>query len=410
MRDATAAFVLGTRRGDPNCGDQETFAPSSTWLPIPFMRVNPILHWEYGHVWHFLRTFHLPYCPLYDQGYTSLGKRAATTPNPALRRKSLCDQPQVTAAYWPAFMLSDWSLERAGRTAKEVLAADGPDGGTVEVATRLEDCQVPVHALGNQTAALLIIGDEILSGFTDESNLQIAAKELAMIGIPLKMVSIVSDEVDAIASEVLRLSQKFDIVITSGGIGPTHDDVTVKAIAQALGQDITLNEGMLQHLADVQCASEANGVAQRLAMLPELSQLRFPPPPDDYTTKGPEGQTVTSKTWPILQCDNIFVLPGVPQFFAHKMRLIVKHFLCKQQVKDCRKIVLGIDEQHLVNILDAVVAKFGDVKFGSYPFVDHPEFKTIVTVEGYQTQAVEAAIEGLLKELPRRAALRVEKC
>lgn len=68
------AFFLGTRVGDPNCGDQSFFSPSSMWMPA-FMRVNPILNWDYGQVWRFLRQFNLSYCSLYDRGYTSLGKK-----------------------------------------------------------------------------------------------------------------------------------------------------------------------------------------------------------------------------------------------------------------------------------------------------------------------------------------------
>lgn len=83
-RGKPLAFVLGTRKGDPNCGDQEVFAPSSDWMP-PFMRVNPILSWTYGQVWSFLADFKLPYCSLYDQGYTSLGNIDNTDKNPALR-------------------------------------------------------------------------------------------------------------------------------------------------------------------------------------------------------------------------------------------------------------------------------------------------------------------------------------
>ena len=69
------AFVLGTRSTDPNAAGQESFAPSSNWMP-PFMRVNPILGWGYAEVWEFLRHFSLPYCSLYEVGYTSLGKRS----------------------------------------------------------------------------------------------------------------------------------------------------------------------------------------------------------------------------------------------------------------------------------------------------------------------------------------------
>ncbi|KAH8060799.1 hypothetical protein JL721_9021 [Aureococcus anophagefferens] len=103
------AFVLGTRRGDPNCGDQKAFEPSSDWMP-PFMRVNPILDWTYGDVWAFLRAFDLPYCALYDGGYTSLGSAPTTSRNPA---------PRQRRAYKPAHLLEDWSLERAGRVSKK---------------------------------------------------------------------------------------------------------------------------------------------------------------------------------------------------------------------------------------------------------------------------------------------------
>ena len=110
------AFVLGTRSSDPNAGDQGYFAPSSHYMP-PFMRVNPVLEWTYGQVWHFLRVFSLPYCKLYDQGYTSLGTTKDTLPCPALAvpGSSKSDLPK----FWPAYMLQDYSQERAGRIKKD---------------------------------------------------------------------------------------------------------------------------------------------------------------------------------------------------------------------------------------------------------------------------------------------------
>eukprot|EP00605_Chrysophyceae_sp_TOSAG23-4_P002274 GSChrysophyteH1.ASY1.ANO1.2519.1 assembled CDS len=102
------AFILGTRKADPNSGGQKAFTPSSSWIEVSFMRVNPILDWDYGHVWHFLRSFKLAYCPLYEQGYTSLGNQLDTHVNPALSRL-------VARKGWPAYLLSDWSCERSGR-------------------------------------------------------------------------------------------------------------------------------------------------------------------------------------------------------------------------------------------------------------------------------------------------------
>jgi len=110
MRDAVerlgvSAVLLGTREADPNGASAAAFQPSSRGWP-PFMRVNPLLRWQYGDVWAFLRGCSLPYCSLYDEGYTSLGLRCNSRPNPALRRPD--------GSYAPAYELSDVSLERSG--------------------------------------------------------------------------------------------------------------------------------------------------------------------------------------------------------------------------------------------------------------------------------------------------------
>lgn len=100
------AFVMGTRRSDPGTEDLEHFSPSTPGYP-PFMRVNPILNWGYDDVWKFIRALKLPYCVLYDEGYTSIGSVEDTRPNPALRNED--------ATFAPPWKLGDASLERAGR-------------------------------------------------------------------------------------------------------------------------------------------------------------------------------------------------------------------------------------------------------------------------------------------------------
>lgn len=102
----TLCFVMGTRYTDPHAGDLEHFSPSSAGWPA-FMRVNPILKWEYAEVWEFLRGFRIPYCTLYDLGYTSIGAVEDTQPNPALLNED--------GTYNPAWTLHDPTLERAGR-------------------------------------------------------------------------------------------------------------------------------------------------------------------------------------------------------------------------------------------------------------------------------------------------------
>lgn len=101
------AFVMGTRRNDPFAKELEHFSPSSPDWP-PFMRVNPIIDWRYAEVWQFLRGFGIPYCVLYDHGYTSIGSVQTTAPNPELKT--------ADGTYRPAWELQDAALEREGRT------------------------------------------------------------------------------------------------------------------------------------------------------------------------------------------------------------------------------------------------------------------------------------------------------
>ena len=201
---------------------------------------------------------------------------------------------------------------------------------------------------------------------------------------------------------------------------------------------------------------------ESFALLPKESVLHFPPAPDDYyytpkVKKRSNSSTMSShgdhiddktlirtdstddpsnlirhKTWPILQCDNVYILSGVPQYFAKKIQLLTKYFLTtrkyshrmsptesttsEMRLKEVRKIVLNVEEKNIVNLLNSLVAKYSRdskslqyVKFGSYPFIDHPDFKTIITLESYNLNSLDDALTELIQLLPRRSVLRVEK-
>lgn len=163
-KNSPIAFVLGTRVGDTNADGQEIFTPSSSWMPVPFMRVNPILRWEYSHVWQFLLSFNLPYCSLYDKGYTSIGKTTDTVPNPFLAKKaSFAETNQSNREYWPAHMLESGKFERAGRSEKRKNDTTMSSSSTSDV-------------IRVKSAGMIVIGDEILNGSTNETNMAVAAK------------------------------------------------------------------------------------------------------------------------------------------------------------------------------------------------------------------------------------------
>lgn len=410
------AFVLGTRSTDPNAAGQGHFAPSSHYMP-PFMRVNPVLEWQYGHVWHFLRIFKLPYCELYDAGYTSLGTTKDTKPCPALAVAGSSKSDSVPR-FWPAYMLQDWDLERAGRVKKEkkkpsVKASTKPldcshsqksdemstitDLGAAEriagVPPRdpmpmptVDVSQMSDVSIGDsqgesfgsdriqRSVGLLVIGDEILKGITLDENIQVAAKALRAQNVPLSRVSVVSDCQEAIVAEIKRLERDVDVVITSGGVGPTHDDVTIKSVAVALDKDMVFHEAMAQLLRekmnkDVENNSGKLTQAQiKMATLPSNAKLRY--------------LSADSDDWPTLQCHNIFILPGVPQFFAKKMESLAVYLSSQLERSMTYKVVLSVDEPSIVPLLNRVVENHPDVCFGSYPFVGQPDFKTVVTLEG----------------------------
>lgn len=216
------AFVLGTRAGDPNASGQNVFAPSSSYMP-PFMRVNPIIHWNYGQVWQFLRGFHLPYCSLYEEGYTSLGNCKDTLKNPALFAPG---DGENEGRYRGAWMLTQYDLERAGRIPKDKTPKD-PDEQSVS--THLSTMSIRVgekipsvvggsqhggistdgdfschdEPLTQRSVGLLVIGDEILKGYTADTNTNSAATALYNENVLLKRVVVVSDDMDEIVDEIV---------------------------------------------------------------------------------------------------------------------------------------------------------------------------------------------------------------
>lgn len=428
-----------TGHDDPNAGSQGTFAPSSAWMP-PFMRVNPIIDWTYGQVWHFLRLFELPYSDLYDNGYTSLGNINDTIPNPLLLKPS-------GESYFPAYMLTDWSKERAGRlskkkqpkvTSKTISAASStvssyipevenqsntiisttsttsassnpPNNNITSASSTLasleEDIskqningppllEIPTTPTAPkksntipsiQTVGLLVIGNEIIKGQISDCNTYAAAIALrSSPNLKLSRVVIVADFLDDIVNEIKALLDTVDIIITSGGIGPTHDDITIESVSIALGQPLKIHSEMMKLLQSKlsSCNTTTTTTATlseaqlKMATLPENCELRF---------------VGENQNWPILQCQNIYILPGVPQFFKQKISSIAS-FLSKtcsagnsnattSATTANAKVLLTIEEHFIVTPLNQVVERHPNVSFGSYPFYADEEWKTIVTME-----------------------------
>jgi len=278
---------------------------------------------------------------------------------------------------------------------------------------------------------LLVIGDEILKGLTMDTNTNAAAGVLRENNVLLKRVVTVSDDQEDIVKEIERMQDEVDIIITSGGVGPTHDDVTIKSVAAALGCKMVLNEQMVDLLKEKMDNQGEDGEAKandlteaqiKMATLPFNSKLRY--------------LSEDKNDWPILQCQNLFILPGVPKFFAEKIESLAGYLSSQLERSITYRIVLSVDEPSIVNILNAAVENHPNVVFGSYPFVDHPDVKTVLTLEGRMVPGtksrnstvflertifaetsfskdqmdvhVQHALDDLIKDLPKRSILRVD--
>lgn len=240
------------------------------------------------------------------------------------------------------------------------------------------------------SVSAVIIGNEVLSDKVVEENGALLIRELKARGIPLRMMLTVPDEVDLIVESLLMARRRARYVITSGGIGPTHDDVTVRAVALALGRRVVRMEP-IEELVRNHYKQTVPKEALRLAEAPEGSELLF-------------GEGIW---YPVVSCEGIYLLPGVPQLFKLQLRAILKRF--PRQPQSMVFIYLDAAESDIAHVLDAVAIACPDVPIGSYPTFDsNLGYKVKVTLEHQNRVRVDEVAQRLLELLPKELVVRIE--
>jgi len=241
-----------------------------------------------------------------------------------------------------------------------------------------------------RTAAALIIGNELLSGKIADANLVVLARALREMGVLLRRVVMILDEIDVIAKEVAELSATHDFVFTSGGVGPTHDDLTIEGVARAFGVGVVISAELdvLLRKAYGERVTEGHLL---MARIPEGSRL------------------VKSEQvpWPTVVMRNTWVLPGVPEIFALKIPHI-RAELAGDAPFISMAVFTSLDEGQIKVLLDRVVAEHNDVDIGSYPKWSGVEYKTKLTFDGLVEARVRAARDAFARGLPSEALIRVE--
>ncbi len=234
-----------------------------------------------------------------------------------------------------------------------------------------------------KTAAALVIGNEILSGKIGEENLVVLARVLRPLGIRLQRVVMVEDVIETIAHEVRSLSATYDLVVTSGGVGPTHDDVTVEAVGLAFDAQV-MSHPHLEAMIRGHYGSRCTEGHLRMALVPTGASL----------------ETTESVSWPTIRMRNVWLLPGVPEIFRLKLGVLRENLGLAGPAFVTHAVYTQMDEGHLRPLLDAIVAQFPDVEVGSYPKWHHDSYKTKLTFDGQQPAQVSAARDAFVALLP----------
>jgi molybdenum cofactor synthesis domain-containing protein len=239
------------------------------------------------------------------------------------------------------------------------------------------------------TAALIVVGNEVLSAKVRDENGYYAATRLREIGVRLTAILTIPDEVPVIARTVARERPAVDWLFTSGGVGPTHDDVTLAAVAQALGCPVVRHPGLVEHIRAAHrrwWGKEAPEAALRMADVPAVTRL------------------LGDEAHPILAAENVVMLPGVPQFFRVQFERFTRDLVAPPF--HLAEVFVSAPEDQIAPLLDRLAASHTGVEIGSYPRFDGADHRVKVTLESKVRARVEEALGELLAALPPGALVR----
>jgi len=232
------------------------------------------------------------------------------------------------------------------------------------------------------TAAVLIIGDEILSGRTQDTNLRDIARYLGVIGVDLAEARTVPDVMEEIVEALNALRARYDYVITTGGIGPTHDDITADAVAQAFGVELYEHPDIIAMMA-ARWGGELNAARRRMARVPVGGDLVKNP------VQGPPGFTI----------GNVFTLAGVPQIMRGMLEDVGPRMRGGRPTVSRTVRVEGSGEGAIAAPLETVAKAHPDMSLGSYPFFGAEGYGSNLVVRSRDAEALADAVAELIAAL-----------
>ena len=224
------------------------------------------------------------------------------------------------------------------------------------------------------TACVLVIGNEILSGRTQDVNLQHIAVELGKRGVRVREARVVPDVAETIVAALDEARAGFDYVFTTGGIGPTHDDITAECVARAFGVPLVTNETIAARIRSRPAPPEVMASRMRMALVPEGASLI------DNLTGGPQGFRV----------NNVYVMAGIP---AVMQAMLATVELAGGAVVQTRSVTAYLGESQVAAALAAIQQRYPDIDLGSYPFSKGERYGTTLVMRGTDAEALAAMLE-----------------
>ena len=240
-----------------------------------------------------------------------------------------------------------------------------------------------------KTAAVLIIGSEVLSGKVTDQNSPFLAQELRGLGVEVRRILTIPDELPVIVRDVRELARDHDLVFTTGGVGPTHDDLTIAAIAQAFARPL-VRHPLLEAVLRRHYGEGVTPAQLRMADVPEGSRL---------VGEGDLG-------FPVVALENVFIFPGIPESVRRKFGRIREEF--REAPYILRRIFLRCDEGEIAAELHRALDRFPALQLGSYPILHQPDHRVVLTLESKQSDEVDRAVQFLVDHLPASTVVRVE--
>ena len=242
----------------------------------------------------------------------------------------------------------------------------------------------------DRTAGIVVIGNEILSGKVVDTNSPFLVKELRALGVDVQRITVIPDVLDEIELTVRDFHERFDFVFTSGGVGPTHDDVTIDGVARAFRRPVVREPELERRLREFY-KDKINDARLKMSEVPQGSELIY-------------GGTLA---FPTILVGNVYVLPGIPEILQSKFLALRERF--SGDPFHLRVVYTREGEGSIAESLNETLRKFPELLLGSYPKIGDPEYAVKLTLESKNEEYVERALEHLLAALPEGCVVRTER-